>query len=79
MIEVISFKNSDQEPEPDSKDVKHEEESKIIEANVTLTNSTVNVTKVNCLTDKIYGPVEVNTIKSLKLLNVRCKRTNNKY
>lgn len=77
MIEVISFKNSDQEPGPE--DVKHEEESKIIEANVTLTNSTVNVTKVNCLTDKIYEPVEVNTIKSLKLLNVRCKRTNDKY
>lgn len=77
MIEVISFKNSDHEPGPE--DVKHEEESKIIETNVTLTNSTVNVTKVNCLTDKIYEPVEVNTIKSLKLLNVRCKRTNDKY
>ena len=77
MIEIISFKNSDQEPEPE--DVTHEEGSKIIEANVTLTNSTVNVTKVNCLTDKIYGPVEVNTIKSLKILNVRCERTNDKY
>ncbi|XP_043511564.1 thioredoxin domain-containing protein 15 [Frieseomelitta varia] len=67
MIEVISFKNSDQEPEPE--DVKHEEESKIIEANVTLTNSTVNVTKVNCLTDKIYEPVEiVNATRLMKLL-----------
>ncbi|KAK1129422.1 hypothetical protein K0M31_019150 [Melipona bicolor] len=69
MIEVISFKNSDQEPELDSKDVNHKEESKIIEANVTLINSTVNVTKVNCLTDKIYGPVEiVNATRLMKLL-----------
>ncbi|KAK9302602.1 hypothetical protein QLX08_005475 [Tetragonisca angustula] len=67
MIEIISFKNSDQEPEPE--DVTHEEGSKIIEANVTLTNSTVNVTKVNCLTDKIYGPVEiVNATRLMKLL-----------
>lgn len=59
VIEVISFKNSDQKPESNSEDVKYEEENKIIEANVTATNSSSNVTKVNCLTDKVYGPVEV--------------------
>lgn len=59
MLEVISFKNSDGEPEPDTGNIKYEEENKIIEANVTINNSTANVTKVNCLTDKVYGPVEV--------------------
>lgn len=59
MLEVISFKNSDREPEPDTGNIKYEEENKIIEANVTIDNSTANVTKVNCLTDKVYGPVEV--------------------
>ncbi|XP_071870899.1 thioredoxin domain-containing protein bug isoform X2 [Bombus fervidus] len=69
MLEVISFKNSDREPEPDTGNIKYEEENKIIEANVTINNSTVNVTKVNCLTDKVYGPVEiVNATRLMKLL-----------
>ncbi|XP_012343591.1 thioredoxin domain-containing protein 15 isoform X2 [Apis florea] len=69
VIEVISFKNSDQKPESNSEDVKYEEENKIIEANVTATNSSSNVTKVNCLTDKVYGPVEiVNATRLMKLL-----------
>ncbi|XP_006618390.1 thioredoxin domain-containing protein 15 isoform X3 [Apis dorsata] len=69
MIEVISFKNSDQKPESNSEDIKYKEENKIIEANVTATNSSSNVTKVNCLTDKIYGPVEiVNATRLMKLL-----------
>ncbi|XP_003493992.1 thioredoxin domain-containing protein 15 isoform X1 [Bombus vosnesenskii] len=69
MLEVISFKNSDGEPEPDTGNIKYEEENKIIEANVTINNSTANVTKVNCLTDKVYGPVEiVNATRLMKLL-----------
>ncbi|XP_043785628.1 thioredoxin domain-containing protein 15 isoform X3 [Apis laboriosa] len=69
VIEVISFKNSDQKPESNSEDIKYKEENKIIEANVTATNSSSNVTKVNCLTDKIYGPVEiVNATRLMKLL-----------
>ncbi|XP_050592724.1 thioredoxin domain-containing protein 15 isoform X1 [Bombus affinis] len=69
MLEVISFKNSDREPEPDTGNIKYEEENKIIEANVTINNSTANVTKVNCLTDKVYGPVEiVNATRLMKLL-----------
>ncbi|XP_006564884.1 thioredoxin domain-containing protein 15 isoform X2 [Apis mellifera] len=69
VIEVISFKNSDQKSESNSDDVKYEEENKIIEANVTATNSSSNVTKVNCLTDKVYGPVEiVNATRLMKLL-----------
>ncbi|XP_003400623.1 thioredoxin domain-containing protein 15 isoform X1 [Bombus terrestris] len=69
MLEVISFKNSDREPEPDTGNIKYEEENKIIEANVTINNSTTNVTKVNCLTDKVYGPVEiVNATRLMKLL-----------
>ncbi|XP_043598330.1 thioredoxin domain-containing protein 15 isoform X1 [Bombus pyrosoma] len=69
MLEVISFKNSDQEPEPDTGNIKYEEENKVIEANVTINNSTANVTKVNCLTDKVYGPVEiVNATRLMKLL-----------
>lgn len=69
VIEVISFKNSDQKSESNSDDIKYEEENKIIEANVTATNSSSNVTKVNCLTDKVYGPVEiVNATRLMKLL-----------
>ncbi|XP_026671794.1 thioredoxin domain-containing protein 15 isoform X2 [Ceratina calcarata] len=56
--------------DPASGDVKYEEENKTVEANITANNSSnSNVTAVNCLTDKVYGPVEiVNATRLMKLL-----------
>lgn len=59
VIETIPFKISDQEYNSSLENVKYEEQHKIIEANVTTNNSSSNVIKVNCLMDKVYGPVEV--------------------
>ncbi|CAL7933396.1 unnamed protein product [Xylocopa violacea] len=69
VIETNSFENTDQEFEPYAGTVKYEKENKTIEANVTANNSSSNVTKVNCLTDKVYEPVEiVNATRLMKLL-----------
>lgn len=57
-IQATPFKNPDQEPDPELGEVKIEED-KSIKSNVTANNSLSNATKVNCLTDKVYGPVEV--------------------
>ncbi|XP_076292960.1 thioredoxin domain-containing protein bug isoform X2 [Lasioglossum baleicum] len=67
-----SESKSDTEPVITSMDpviVKPEEVNATIETNVTLNNSSSNVTKVNCLTDAVYGPVEiVNATSLMKLL-----------
>lgn len=69
VIQAIPFKNSEPGPELDLPEGKLEEENKTIELNVTTNNSTSNVTKVNCLTDTVYGPVEiVNATRLMKLL-----------
>lgn len=67
-IQATPFKNPDQEPDPELGEVKIEED-KSIKSNVTANNSLSNATKVNCLTDKVYGPVEiVNATRLMKLL-----------
>lgn len=48
------------ELELDATEVKFVQENKTIEANVTANGTSSNATKVNCLTHKVYGPVEVN-------------------
>ncbi|XP_076241664.1 thioredoxin domain-containing protein bug [Calliopsis andreniformis] len=69
VTQAIPFKTSDHEPDPEPEEVKNEEENKTIESLMIINNSTSNVTKVNCLTDKVYGPVEiVNATRLMKLL-----------
>ncbi|XP_033336109.1 thioredoxin domain-containing protein bug [Megalopta genalis] len=61
----------------DATEIKTEDLNKTIEANVTLNNSTSNVTKVNCLTDTVYGPVEIaNATSLMKLLILEPGPTN---
>lgn len=58
-IQAVPFKNTEQGNELNLPEGKVKEENKTIEPNVTVNNSTSNVTKVNCLMDTVYGPVEV--------------------
>ncbi|XP_053981742.1 thioredoxin domain-containing protein 15 [Hylaeus anthracinus] len=77
VIQSIPSKNSDQENDPDPGEGIQIEENKTIESNVTVNNSSSNVTKVNCLTDKVYGPVEiVNATRLMKLLMLEPGSTN---
>lgn len=69
IILVVSVVGQQSEQQSEPGDVKYEAENKTIEANVTANNSSSNVTVVNCLTDKVYGPVEiVNATRLMKLL-----------
>ncbi|XP_043258405.1 thioredoxin domain-containing protein 15 [Colletes gigas] len=77
LTQAILFKNPDQGPEPDPNEEKTVEENKTVESNVTMNNSTSNTTKVNCLMDKVYGPVElVNVTRLMKLLILEPGLTN---
>ncbi|XP_076545277.1 thioredoxin domain-containing protein bug [Osmia lignaria lignaria] len=68
-IQAVPFKNAEQGTELDLPEGRVKEENKTIESNVTVNNSTSNVTKVNCLMDTVYGPVEiVNATRLMKLL-----------
>ncbi|CAK9833556.1 Thioredoxin domain-containing protein 15 [Anthophora retusa] len=61
--------NISQNSQPVKIEEVYEEANKSIETYVTTTNSSANVTKLNCLTDKVYGSVEiVNATRLMKLL-----------
>ncbi|KZC05740.1 Thioredoxin domain-containing protein 15 [Dufourea novaeangliae] len=78
VIGTFPLKSPDQESKPEPVEVKNGDTNiTIIETNVTLNDSSSNVTKVNCLTDKIYRPVEiVNATALMKLLILESGPTN---
>ena len=70
-LEVSPFENPDQVCYPDQYpgEANTTEEMRTVESNVTMNNSSPNATNVNCLMDKVYGPVElVNATRLMKLL-----------